>query len=107
MYTCRLHGVSKENLLAPLISRLGLPLYRTSGDNYVLYDHDLESYALFDMDGHQVPQELVTKVREAFGCILKEENSMVLMLNESKLREVMAMVKARRKCTTTMVKARG
>lgn len=67
-----LHGVSKENPLAPLIGRLGLPLYRTSGDNSVLYDHDLESYALFDMDGNQVPQELVTKVGEAFESILKE-----------------------------------
>ncbi|XP_023918675.1 polyamine oxidase 2 [Quercus suber] len=67
-----LHGVCKENPLAPLIGRLGLPLYRTSGDNSVLYDHDLESYALFDMDGNQVPQELVTKVGEAFESILKE-----------------------------------
>ncbi|KAJ6953123.1 polyamine oxidase 2 [Populus alba x Populus x berolinensis] len=64
--------VCKENPLAPLIGRLGLPLYRTSGDNSVLYDHDLESYALFDMDGNQVPQELVTKVGEAFENILKE-----------------------------------
>ena len=38
----RLHGVCNENPLAPLIGRLGLPLYRTSGDNSVLYDHDLE-----------------------------------------------------------------
>lgn len=38
----RLHGVCKENPLAPLIGKLGLPLYRTSGDNSVLYDHDLE-----------------------------------------------------------------
>ncbi|KAB5557419.1 hypothetical protein DKX38_008328 [Salix brachista] len=67
-----LHGVCKENPLAPLIGRLGLPLYRTSGDNSVLYDHDLESYALFDMDGNQVPQELVTKVGEEFEKILKE-----------------------------------
>ncbi|KAM2653564.1 hypothetical protein EV2_025189 [Malus domestica] len=59
-----LHGVCKENPLAPLIGRLGLPLYRTSEDNSVLYDHDLESYALFDMDGNQVPQDLVTKVGE-------------------------------------------
>lgn len=43
----RLHGVSKENPLAPLISRLGLPLYRTSGDNSVLYDHDLERWETF------------------------------------------------------------
>ncbi|XP_004303904.1 PREDICTED: probable polyamine oxidase 2 [Fragaria vesca subsp. vesca] len=67
-----LHGVCKENPLAPLIGRLGLPLYRTSGDNSVLYDHDLESYALFDMDGKQVPQDLVTKVGLTFEEILKE-----------------------------------
>ncbi|KAF4381615.1 hypothetical protein F8388_021243 [Cannabis sativa] len=67
-----LHGVCNENPLAPLISRLGLPLYRTSGDNSVLYDHDLESYALFDMDGNQVPQDLVTRVGEEFEEILKE-----------------------------------
>ncbi|KAL9269730.1 Polyamine oxidase 2-like protein [Drosera capensis] len=67
-----LHGVCNENPLAPLIGRLGLPLYRTSGDNSVLYDHDLESYALFDVDGNQVPAELVVKVGEAFEEILKE-----------------------------------
>ncbi|KAK2978032.1 hypothetical protein RJ640_028714 [Escallonia rubra] len=69
-----LHGVCKENPLAHVIGRLGLPLYRTSGDNSVLYDHDLESYALFDMDGKQVPQELVTKVGEEFESILEETN---------------------------------
>jgi polyamine oxidase len=37
-----LHGVCNENSLAPLIGYLGLKLYRTSGDNSVLYDHDLE-----------------------------------------------------------------
>ncbi|PIN01825.1 Amine oxidase [Handroanthus impetiginosus] len=67
-----LHGVCKENPLASVIGRLGLPLYRTSGDNSVLYDHDLESYALFDMDGKQVPQELVSRVGETFESILKE-----------------------------------
>ncbi|KAL0405192.1 UNVERIFIED_CONTAM: Polyamine oxidase 2 [Sesamum latifolium] len=67
-----LHGVCKENPLAPVIGRLGLPLYRTSGDNSVLYDHDLESYALFDMDGNQIPQDLVSKVGVIFETILKE-----------------------------------
>ncbi|RVW47688.1 putative polyamine oxidase 4 [Vitis vinifera] len=38
-----LHGACNENPLAPLICRLGLTLYRTSGDDSVLYDHDLES----------------------------------------------------------------
>ncbi|CAN6815275.1 unnamed protein product [Brassica oleracea] len=69
-----LHGVCKENPLAPVIGRLGLPLYRTSGDNSVLYDHDLESYALFDMDGNQVPQELVREVGVTFNQILEEVN---------------------------------
>ncbi|KAJ8459382.1 hypothetical protein OPV22_032308 [Ensete ventricosum] len=67
-----LHGVCNENSLAPLIRGLGLKLYRTSGDNSVLYDHDLESYALFDKDGNQVPQQVVTRVGEAFERILKE-----------------------------------
>ncbi|KAJ9549263.1 hypothetical protein OSB04_021806 [Centaurea solstitialis] len=69
-----LHGVCKENPLAPLIGRLGLPLYRTSGDNSVLYDHDLESYALFDTEGNQVPQELVSQVGLTFESILEETN---------------------------------
>ncbi|CAA6671771.1 unnamed protein product [Spirodela intermedia] len=67
-----LHGVCKENPLAPVIGRMGLPLYRTSGDNSVLFDHDLESYALFDIDGNQVPHQLATKVGEVFETILKE-----------------------------------
>uniref|UniRef100_A0A0D6QVW7 Amine oxidase domain-containing protein n=1 Tax=Araucaria cunninghamii TaxID=56994 RepID=A0A0D6QVW7_ARACU len=67
-----LHGVCKENPLAPIIGRLGLSLYRTSGDNSVLYDHDLESYALYDMDGKQVPPEVVTRVGEAFEDIIEE-----------------------------------
>ncbi|KAI5683816.1 hypothetical protein M9H77_05044 [Catharanthus roseus] len=67
-----LHGVCNENPLAPLIRRLGLSLYRTSGDNSVLYDHDLESYALFDIDGRQVPQQIVIEVGEIFKTILKE-----------------------------------
>lgn len=38
----RLHGVCRANPLASLVARLRLPMYRTSGDNSVLYDHDLE-----------------------------------------------------------------
>ncbi|RVW83236.1 putative polyamine oxidase 4 [Vitis vinifera] len=67
-----LHGACNENPLAPLICRLGLTLYRTSGDDFVLYDHDLESCTLFDMDGHQVPQKMVIEVGETFKKILKE-----------------------------------
>ncbi|XP_052734738.1 polyamine oxidase 2 isoform X2 [Vigna angularis] len=82
MLRFRLHGVSKENPLASVIARLGLPLYRTSGDNSVLYDHDLESYALFDTDGNQVPQELVTKVGGIFETILEETNKIRDEFNE-------------------------
>ncbi|XP_034673401.1 polyamine oxidase 5-like [Vitis riparia] len=67
-----LHGACNENPLAPLICRLGLTLYHTSGDDSVLYDHDLESCTLFDMDGHQVPQKMVIEVGETFKKILKE-----------------------------------
>lgn len=67
-----LHGVCNENPLAPLIRCLGLKLYRTSGDNSVLYDHDLESYTLFNEDGSQVPQQMVIEVGETFKRILKE-----------------------------------
>ncbi|KAE8021892.1 hypothetical protein FH972_007742 [Carpinus fangiana] len=67
-----LHGVCNENPLAPLIRGLGLTLYRTSGDDSVLYDHDLESYTLYDGDGHQVPQQMVIEVGETFKRILKE-----------------------------------
>ncbi|XP_041002483.1 probable polyamine oxidase 4 isoform X1 [Juglans microcarpa x Juglans regia] len=67
-----LHGVCNENPLAPLICGLGLTLYRTSGDDSVLYDHDLESYTLYDVEGHQVPQQMVIEVGETFKRILKE-----------------------------------
>lgn len=39
----------------------------------------LFSYALFDMDGHQVPQTLVTEVGEVFEHLL-EEVSVFLMV---------------------------
>ncbi|XP_062150183.1 polyamine oxidase 2-like isoform X2 [Alnus glutinosa] len=75
-----LHGVCKENPLARLIGRLGLPLYCTSEDNSVLYDHDLESYALFDMEGNQVPPELVTKIGEVFESILEKASDLLLLI---------------------------
>ena len=41
-YAYRLHGACERNPLASLIGKLHLRLYKTSGDNSVLYDHDLE-----------------------------------------------------------------
>ncbi|KAK2999728.1 hypothetical protein RJ639_023095 [Escallonia herrerae] len=77
-----LHGVCKENPLAHVIGRLGLPLYRTvvttrcymttiwREDSGIFFN--TACYALFDMDGNQVPQELVSKVGEDFESILEE-----------------------------------
>lgn len=67
-----LHGVCNENPLSQVISRLGLTLYRTSGEDSVLYDHDLESYALFNINGRQVPQSMVIEVGDTFKKILEE-----------------------------------
>uniref|UniRef100_M4DC94 Probable cytosolic iron-sulfur protein assembly protein CIAO1 homolog n=1 Tax=Brassica campestris TaxID=3711 RepID=M4DC94_BRACM len=41
-----LHGVSNDNPLAPIIRRLGVTLYQTSGEHSILFDHDLESKKL-------------------------------------------------------------
>ncbi|KAG0467809.1 hypothetical protein HPP92_017137 [Vanilla planifolia] len=71
-----LHGACEKNPLAPVIGRLGLPLYKTSGDDSVLFDHDLESYALYDKDGHQVPQELVEHVGRIFMGMLEETDKL-------------------------------
>lgn len=38
----------------------------------------LFSYALFDMDGHQVPQSLVTEVGEVFESLLEEVSVLFL-----------------------------
>ncbi|CAO2814153.1 unnamed protein product [Amaranthus hypochondriacus] len=92
-----LHGVCNENPLAPLIGRLGLPLYRTSGDNSVLYDHDLESYALFDLDGKQVRPELVVKVGETFEVILQETNKIrEESIDDKSIKQAITMVFERR-----------
>ncbi|KAF5204348.1 Polyamine oxidase, partial [Thalictrum thalictroides] len=66
-----LHGVCEENPLAPLIGKLGLSLYRTSGDDSVLYDHDLESYALYDIDGLDIRLgHRVTKITQCSNGVL-------------------------------------
>lgn len=59
VWGCRLHGVCKDNPLAPVIGKLRLPLYRTCGDNSVLYDHDLERYGtlvlVYSVGVHRTP----------------------------------------------------
>ena len=37
------------------------------------------SYALFDGDGHQVPQDLVEKVGKVFETILEEASSLLTL----------------------------
>ncbi|KHN39505.1 Putative polyamine oxidase 4 [Glycine soja] len=67
-----LHGACNENPLAPLIRALGLTLYHTGGDNSVIFDHDLESCMLFNIDGHQVPQHIMMEVGDTYKRILAE-----------------------------------
>eukprot|EP00850_Spirogloea_muscicola_P005315 SM000024S07777 [mRNA] locus=s24:426372:429983:+ [translate_table: standard] len=67
-----LHGVCDQNPLSPLIRRLQLPMYRTSGDDSILYDHDLESYALFERNGHRIDGDAVVRVEEYFELLLEE-----------------------------------
>ncbi|PKU72856.1 putative polyamine oxidase 2 [Dendrobium catenatum] len=92
-----LHGACVKNPLAPVIGRLGLPLYRTSGDDSVLFDHDLESYALYDTDGNQVPQELVEHVGGIFESMLKETEKLRQEIsNDMSMTKAIAMVFERR-----------
>ena len=48
-----------------IVRGLGLPLYVTSYDSSALYDHDLESYSLFDVDGTLIDRSRVSAV-----CVL-------------------------------------
>ncbi|GJP29309.1 hypothetical protein CLOM_g13340 [Closterium sp. NIES-68] len=77
-----LHGVSESNPLTRLIADLQLPLYRTSGDDSVLYDHDLESYALYDVDGKKIPQEMVERVESLFEDMLEETRQVCAKTDE-------------------------
>jgi len=51
-----LHGVCEENPLAPIIGRLGLPLYRTSGDDsacLIMIWRAMHSMTLMDVKYHR------------------------------------------------------
>lgn len=88
-----LHGVCNENPLSPIIRRLGLKLYRTSGEDSILYDHDLESYALFDGNGHQVPQNTVIEVGDTFKKILEETDKVRKeQINDISVRQAISIV---------------
>ncbi|KHN47921.1 Putative polyamine oxidase 4, partial [Glycine soja] len=49
-----------------------LTLYHMGDDNCVIYDHDLESCMLFNIDGHQVPQHIMMEVGDTYKRILAE-----------------------------------
>ncbi|KAK8941535.1 putative polyamine oxidase 2 [Platanthera guangdongensis] len=67
-----LHVACEKNPLVSMIGRLGFTLYQTSGVDSILFDHDLESYALYDTNGNQVPPELGRHVGGIFQGLLKE-----------------------------------
>ncbi|CAI5985525.1 unnamed protein product, partial [Closterium sp. NIES-64] len=92
-----LHGVSESNPLARLIADLQLPLYRTSGDDSVLYDHDLESYALYDEDGVKIPQDVVERVERVFEEMLEETRQICKNTSEDmNMEHALALVEQRR-----------
>ncbi|CAI5977063.1 unnamed protein product [Closterium sp. NIES-64] len=92
-----LHGVSESNPLARLIADLQLPLYRTSGDDSVLYDHDLESYALYDEDGVKIPQDVVERVERVFEEMLEETRQICATTSEDmNMEHALALVEQRR-----------
>ncbi|CAI7777429.1 unnamed protein product [Closterium sp. NIES-53] len=92
-----LHGVSESNPLARLIADLQLPLYRTSGDDSVLYDHDLESYALYDEDGVKIPQDVVERVERVFEEMLEETRKICMNSSEDmNMEHALALVEQRR-----------
>ncbi|CAI5476134.1 unnamed protein product [Closterium sp. Yama58-4] len=92
-----LHGVSESNPLARLIADLQLPLYRTSGDDSVLYDHDLESYALYDEDGVKIPQDVVERVERVFEEMLEETRQICANTSEDmSMEHALTLVEQRR-----------
>lgn len=56
--------------MAGIVRRLGLSTFCTSGEESVLFDHDLQSYALFDEDGSRVPAKVVDAAEEGFEKLL-------------------------------------
>ncbi|XP_022883468.1 probable polyamine oxidase 4 [Olea europaea var. sylvestris] len=63
-----LHGLCNENPLSQVISCLGLTLYRTSGEDSVLYDHDLESLEETDKVRNEHSDDM--SVRQAISLVL-------------------------------------
>eukprot|EP00898_Chlorokybus_atmophyticus_P007511 jgi/Chlat1/7761/Chrsp66S00568 len=66
------HGASPANPVMEAVWRLRMPAYCTSGDDSILYDHDLDSYILFDVDGTRIPREVVAQVSDLFENMLQQ-----------------------------------
>lgn len=56
--------------LYPVVRGKGLPTYSTSDEDSFLFDHDLNSYAFFDVGGVPVPQHVVDRVAKAFQKVV-------------------------------------
>ena len=56
--------------LYPIVRHRNLPTYSTSDEDSFLFDHDLNSYAYFDVGGVPVPQHVVDRVAKAFQAVV-------------------------------------
>ena len=63
------HG-TEGNPVALLLQRRSIRTWCTAGDDSVLYDHDLERYCLFDVDGEAISHFVVKEAMEVFEGIL-------------------------------------
>ena len=56
--------------LYPIVRHRNLPTYSTSDEDSFLFDHDLNSYAFFDVGGVPVPQHVVDHVAATFQRVV-------------------------------------
>ncbi len=66
---CQISCVASLQLY-PVVRGKGLPTYSTSDEDSFLFDHDLNSYAFFDVGGVPVPQHVVDRVAKAFQKVV-------------------------------------
>mmetsp|Transcript_7032 Transcript_7032/g.25012 ORF Transcript_7032/g.25012 Transcript_7032/m.25012 type:complete len:577 (-) Transcript_7032:220-1950(-) len=86
---CWMHGTD-GNPVAAIVRRMRLATFCTSGEESVLFDHDLQSYALFDEDGTRVPTEVVEGAMAGFERLLERSSAVREALGDGEDRDMAA-----------------
>lgn len=80
--------------LSTVVRSKALPTYSTSDEDSFLFDHDLNSYAFFDVGGVPVPQHVVDKVAKAFQAVVdaieQQTDAMMSCTEDVPLSSIMA-----------------